>query len=517
MEQLKPIIKYHFWILCGIIVLTTIGAGFWAMSGQASTIKKQVQEIKTAKTEATGVMSVSADVGEEASVSVHPNEDTNEGMNGEIVDAKTEVMAAWQKLYSEQKDLLDWPLGALPEDVAKVFVPFRAERMAFELNNPELEAPSSVRKQVKEILPRVLPRLAEQIRAEWQVEDEDDVSDSKMPVDESPMESAMFNQPVTEWDFSDQLQWEAELTQFTGRNGNDDPLGTPTTMQVLFAKENLVLLNGVLEILKTVNEDAATPGQATVKRIQSILIGNQAHSAERMDLSKLSGGGGPAGGMDDRMAAMKNYASNLGKKPGESGGDKKVVSASELEKMDPAHMRYVNEKFEPISSGDYRKAITSKTLSDKSWMSVVKRVPVRLTLMIDERKIDDLLEACANGKLPLEVRQVTLVGGQLPESEAAAGAKKKKRTQRNIGEVGAGSGGSGATMTLSGEGPGAAGGAAGGAKGSNGNIKTQNYSTAEFNTNFDVPVEIYGFMKIYNEPMPEAIGAATAAAPAATE
>lgn len=507
MDQLKPILKYHFWILCGVVILATIGAGFWAMSGQASEISGQVSAINAAQNDAKSVMSVSADVGEENSVSVHPNENTKEGMESEISEGKTEVLAAWQKLYDEQKDLLDWPLNALPKGVADAFASFQPERMKFELDNEQVEAPLNRRKQVAQILPNVLPRLAEVIRAEWQVAEIDGATnrEPEKVEEQSPMETMMFNQPITEWSYNDQMQWALQLTKFKERNGNNDITGTPTTMQVLYVKENLVLLNSVLEIIKSVNADAMTPGQATVKTIQSIMIGKEAHEAQPMDLGTLGGeggGGGPGGAMDDRMKMMQDYAQNRGKKKSEKKSTK--VSTSELEAMDPANLRYVNEKFEPIPSSEYRNAANASQLSDKSWMAVVKRVPVRLRLMIDERQIDDLMEACANAKIPLEVRQVTIKGGDLPGADKPAVENDKNMNVDRGGPSAAGAGGAGgASMTLD-EGDSGKGGA-GGRLGDSG-LDSENYKTAEFNANFEVPVEIYGFMKIYNKPTPEAIG-----------
>ncbi|GEM_PF-2526135 len=512
MDQLKPLVKYHFWILCGVVVLSCIGAGIWATLGQADVIKKQMQAISTAQGQAKGVMDVKADVGENP-VSVHPNEKTNKGMNDEISSGRKEVLQAWKKLHDEQKDLLGWPQNILEKSVADTFDALHPERMAFEVGATEKEVREAIRKRVKVTLPAVLPKLADSIRAKWneaEITGEESTlkSQDSAEAKKDDMELMMTGQALVDWSVADQSKWYGLATNFKGRNGNKDVAGTPTTMQILYLKEDLVLLNGVLEIIKSANQDATIPNQASVKTIQSIMLGKEAHEATPMEIASPGGGGGGMGAdQQQRMADMlADYAKNLDDKA-RGGGDEETVSEDDKARMDPANMRYVDKDFKPIPASEYRNAVTSTDLSEKSWMAVVKRVPVRLRLMVDERKIGDLLEKCANAKIPLEVRQITLIGGDLPKdpAAAAAGAKKSTGGPRSGGPSGVSGGGGGAggeTMTLGadpndkGDGAGAVAGTAG----------EKTYSSAEFNSHFNVPLEIYGIMKIYNEPAPEAIG-----------
>jgi hypothetical protein len=74
---------------------------------------------------------------------------------------------------------------------------------------------------------------------------------------------------------------------------------------------------------------------------------------------------------------------------------------------DPAERRYVDDKYQPLPATRLRSALTSKTPED-ILLAVAKRMPVRIGVRIDQRKLNVLLAACGNAKLPVEVRQVRI-------------------------------------------------------------------------------------------------------------
>lgn len=508
MDKLKPLVRLHFWILCGVILVTCIGLGFWSMTSQSAEIAKNKSSISSAEGLAKGVMSVKADVGE-AQVDVHPNDKTKEGMTSEIEQGRKEVLSAWEKLHSEQKDLLAWPKNVLEPSVAAVFDRLQPERMEFDPNSDANEVPEAVRKRVKANLPAVFPKLAESVRSTWSDEIEIEAlklkkaasGEAETEQEKTDMEVMLLDQPLVKWSVGDQSIWYNQATNFKGRNGNRDISGTPTTMQILYLKEDLVLLNGVLEIVKAVNQNATIASQAGVKEIQRVMIGKEAHEATPMESTAAAGGQAGYGGMDvEQMMKMMDPSRRGAADAGPDG----AVSGDEKDALDPANLRYVDKDFKPIPAAEYRTAVQATELSEKTWMAVVKRVPVRIRMMVDERKIDDILEACANAKIPLEVRQITLIGGELPEdtsSSTVAGKGGKGGnggSSRNVG--GADGGQADETSEMSndlGGGIGAGGGEAG---------ESKNFSSAEFNPHFDVPLEIYGIMKIHNPPSPGSIG-----------
>ena len=72
---------------------------------------------------------------------------------------------------------------------------------------------------------------------------------------------------------------------------------------------------------------------------------------------------------------------------------------------DPADFRYVDEKYEPLAAADLRNAAQNADES-KLALAIAKRMPIRLRLFMDQRRIDDLLIACGNSPLVVEVRQI---------------------------------------------------------------------------------------------------------------
>lgn len=74
---------------------------------------------------------------------------------------------------------------------------------------------------------------------------------------------------------------------------------------------------------------------------------------------------------------------------------------------DPAEMRYVDEKYQPLPASRLRGALTSRSPED-ALLAVAKRMPVRIRVGIDQRRLNVFLAQCGNAKLPLEVRQVRI-------------------------------------------------------------------------------------------------------------
>jgi len=517
MDKLKPLLKYHFWIACTLVMLATVGVGVWSWMTLGEVINRQKTDIVGAESKAKSVTSVKADVGTSAVVSVHPNDETIQGMKQEIDLGKDELLAGWERLYTEQKDLLGWPGNVIDPDVSRPFDNLRADQFVFDPNSTKGEVQEQRRKQIKTFFPRLMPELVKSVRAQWNEEEVTGEAPKTPSVVASAgakddMERLMFDQPIVEWSVADQAKWYGLLTNFKGRNGNQAPDGTPTTVQVLYLKENLVLLNGVLEIIREANRDAMVPSQAAIREIGSIMIGKEAHEAEPLDAGGMDGGGagGFAGEMDNRMRMMKDAMQNI---LGGGKTEKTQVSASDVERLDPAHLRYVDKDFNPIPAAQYRSSTSANQLSGDSWMSVVKIVPVRLRLRVDERRVADILEKCANAKLPLEVRQVTIIGGELPAD--AAGVEATGRTGGPTNSRNPSIAGSGESATIDENegrgGPAAGAGADGGLGGAGGGEK--NFKSPEFNSHFLVPLEIYGVIKFYSKPSAEAIGKIPAATP----
>ncbi len=173
------------------------------------------------------------------------------------------------------------------------------------------------------------------------------------------------------------------------------------------------------------------------------------------------------------------------------------------------HGRYVNENFEPILADDVRNILKGTELpEDNLEMIVSKRVPVRFACRMDERKIPEFLTACyqwgQDGDKPspfiFEVWQVRinrhtpgegieLQGAHTENRSGGAGNQLTAAEKAEQLASSAGGGGGGNVGLEGGEAdPGEA--AGGTSSSSSGAVETR--------IGYDVDVEFYGIVKIYN-------------------
>jgi hypothetical protein len=143
---------------------------------------------------------------------------------------------------------------------------------------------------------------------------------------------------------------------------------------------------------------------------------------------------------------------------------------------DPVEGRYVAGKagnYEPISAETLKNAATSDKV-EEAYLAVAKRMPVRMRVTIDQRKINKFLVECGNADLMLEVKQV--------------------RINPNLADI----------KTIAGQHTGGGGAAQGGANIGAGNIGrgAQGGDDRQKNSDnpWDVVVEVYGIIYIFNPP-----------------
>ena len=194
--------------------------------------------------------------------------------------------------------------------------------------------------------------------------------------------------------------------------------------------------------------------------------------------------------------------------------------------MDPAEGRYVDNQYQALKAETLRSALRSDTTAD-AFLVVAKRMPVRMRLVVDERKLPRLLAQFGNAMLPVEVRQVRINrgrdaggGGSYDTMNMGGGAYGMMGGGADMGGAYGMPGGSAGMMgTMPGmdAGPGMDGGMGmgytppgmGGAgypspdsgmgmgmPGQEQNLKDR--TTVASTSAHDVPVEIYGIIYIYN-------------------
>ncbi len=224
---------------------------------------------------------------------------------------------------------------------------------------------------------------------------------------------------VVEWSQSNQSALQAASFNWT----------YPTTLQVLYAQEDLWVLRSMMLVIKATNGDADAQYNAAVKEILAIDLGASAAGIKMVgsiDLGKEMGGaGGMMGGYPGMGSAMRmgdgapggsptgpesSSSSPLGGAGAEgmarySGGGPNFMGGGQS--ADPADGRYVDDKMESLTGDRLRTAMASNQPTD-AFLAVAKRMPVRVRFKMNVLKLPLLLCELANATLPVEVRQVRI-------------------------------------------------------------------------------------------------------------
>ena len=102
------------------------------------------------------------------------------------------------------------------------------------------------------------------------------------------------------------------------------------------------------------------------------------------------------------------------------GGMGGMGGMEQLLARDPAEGRYVDEKYATLPALRLRGALES-TDATEALLAVAKRMPVRIRVQIDQRKLNSLLAQCGNSRLPVEVRQVRIARDPAPVGAGMGG------------------------------------------------------------------------------------------------
>ncbi|MFW6168956.1 MAG: hypothetical protein ACODAD_00600, partial [Planctomycetota bacterium] len=550
MEQLKHILavvkKHHFWMLCGLILCVYVGMWFMAVAQMSDETEARVSEINSAYADGQDIQSTTN----------HPNELSVKMMERLNRMEAEQVRRAWERRYREQEDVLVWPAELKPDFIAAVekLIPIETK-----VEYPTEQEPLKLdfRNRYRDYIREEMPLLAEIIGAEWRASgrasgDGGSYGEGGMGTGmgmgmggyggsseyESDYEDQYGDQygesgggyrggsgqagrgeesdpVIVEWSPENQAQLQANSFNWGGRR--------PTTLQVLYAQEDLWVLRALLMIIKGTNGDADAQYNATVKKLMSISLGRTApgiKSVGRVKAGQSGQRGGQGGSMygDDEMGmdyGSSDYSTDsdmMEQDSTESGEGQGYGSGTGTQRsFDPADNRYVDDQMEPLTGDQLRSAMESLSASN-AFLVVAKRMPVRLRVSMDIRKLPLLLCECANSDLPVEVRQVRInapPGAAAGRGGGAYGMGGQGYGQGGSGQGGSGQGGSGYGMgggdMYGGEGYGSDYGSEsqGGYPGRGGGMTGQSVESP-----YDADVELYGLIYIYNPVDPEKLGMA---------
>lgn len=386
-EFLGLLKRQHFWFLAPILLLMA-AAGWWLSS------KKLSAEFDTYKSNVDGYKQQMEQV---IGKTQHPNPDFHDGMENLIAQRRENVREAWQTKWERQKQELKWP-EELPAEFRQQVEQMRPIEKVNPDENPQQEIPASLRRTYGGFIKNELPKLAASIGSEWQPQrvggaralqgfgsasrrsssrdEEGDVLDESQIVAWNPVNQGLFDQ---------RFDW-----------------GTrpPSTREVLYAQEDLWVLSTLIDIIRRTNRDAPTRSQAAVKEIDFIQLANNVDPPSFQVLRPAPVvGQRSAGEDDDDLGAPPMTSSDTTSSADDiplEGVEGDATASQEWAEL--VKNRYVNENYEPIAD--------LSTL--ESLLTVAKRIPVRIRVKVDQRRINRLLVECANSPLTFEVRQFRL-------------------------------------------------------------------------------------------------------------
>ncbi len=498
MDQLKPIIagikKYHFWILSVIILLTGLVGWYMSTADLDAQYTARKTEIKDRENSARTI----------ANTQNHPNAQFEENMQVWLTTYRRDIDQAWQKKWEAQQRELTWPaeLNVGNTNFANEVNSILLGRPIEALTDEDKQLPTRLRELYRDYIKEELPKLADMIGAKWAPTSTGGAyggaggyDSGESYYDPGPSgygggsgygqaggQLPMEKPPLVVWNPSNQGALQQKSFDWSQRANN-----TPTTQEVLYAQENLWVLENLMRIIANTNGEITSQHQAIIKQIESIEFGREVMPIRsRVEVPRLAtttaGAGDPYGsGADLYGSGGDPYGSGGdpyggdpyggGADPYGSGYESGTGMPGQAVSLNPGDNRYVDKDYNRLSVSDLQSATTSPT-SENYYLAVAKRLPVRLNLVMDQREIDKLLVECGNADLMVEVRQVRV---NAPKTSTGGGGYATGGYDPGGGGYDTGAGYDGGS------------GYGGAAQQTDRNEKI-----------FDVPVEIYGIIYIYN-------------------
>jgi hypothetical protein len=375
MDQIRKFMavigKLHFWLLC--LLAASVALVGWKLASAALTAKFDEN-----KRSVTGHFSSLQAVKNDLK---HPNERINEAFRARAEQQKQLVAKRWQDLYEAQrKTVLRWPPN---------FGPFFSEQVyqlqfGAPIPQPDREVyQSQVLEMFQKEFPSIVKASSESLR-------------SRSGGSEGPQRPVSFRggagresdrNPVLD-DYV--LHWDDYADIVLKLDWKD----TPTAIKIWITQEDLWVYKTLLNIIARTNEGAKGPHDAVVKRIVQLQVGPEAaleSNAQSRILRPAAGGDGEAqSGAEDA------------KPPAQADGEHGQLDADARDKL-LLDNRYLDENGKPMP-GDSVIIGDAATANPNPF----NRLPVRMALEMDARRLEELLVECANAELPVEVQQVRI-------------------------------------------------------------------------------------------------------------
>jgi len=527
MDSLAPVIGWlkrnKFWIGSALLsILMLVG---WHLASTSMQAAKKTQISKYTKSFSTisrirKVAAVTVDDGAEADIVAHPNSETEAKMVEQLEATVDSVIEAWKLKRERQEPLMQFSKELLGGDTYNFLASSKAPEL---LANGEHLGTQNEKylKTFRQQIPKKVSQIARHIRANWAFDAEriEEELQKKAKLEEqrgafggmggmSDRGGMMGSKLDTErnkfaviWDQPNQVLWNTLLTEFQNWDDNVKASVDPTLLQVHMLQQDVWLLEAMFNVIRELNGNATTNDLAVIKEIRHIAFGREALASlgsimepdKRLGGAKLvtADGDDDFSDMDD-MGSMDDFSGGF---DGEGSGEFSIDGDES-----PFHGRYVNVDLEPVDAAEIRNVVGGDELPEANLELIVsKRVPFRVALRMDERRINSFLAFCANSPFEFEVLQLRINRAELVVPIEARGGKTENKAAADVdGMAGMRCGGMGDMMRGMSE-------MMGGPSGMGGmmgmeaqKLKALEPTEVETRLSYDVDVEFYGVVKIYN-------------------
>ncbi|MDA1055550.1 MAG: hypothetical protein O3C40_34575, partial [Planctomycetota bacterium] len=314
MDQVKQVLAvlntHKFWVTCGFLALLPVGIWFMAKSSLDKEFGTRKDAIAKAYLTEKAIREIPN----------HPNPISATGMDENLGKLKKSVFDAWQAQWEEQRQILVWPSGPgelRPDLIAEVdrLRPIEGTTTFPMPANDELRV--SLREDYRDYIKEDLPKLAKIIGAQWLGTAQGGEGGGPGVGGEAggtygggnrpgqPAPSSGAENVIVQWDAGDQSRL---ISQF---DWSHTPDKLPQTLDILYAQEDLWILNAVMNIIKRTNRDATASYDATIKELKYVQLGQAVRGATGT-VKRLTGAVGSGGEGEGGMGGSGMGGSGMG-------------------------------------------------------------------------------------------------------------------------------------------------------------------------------------------------------------
>ena len=525
MDKLAPTIAWlkenGFWLANGLLLLLMAAVWYLTSTGLNEAQSKNESKIKTQFNTASNILrQTPADIADSDLPPLHPNRTTKEGMEKEIEQTVNSIIAAWEHRVEVQKDLLVFPevIGNKFEKVFAKYNPpekFPAKYSDFKLIDPLLDL---YRVKIKQHMINLCGK--DGVRTNWLLDPENYEQDEEAAKNKKKfggddygsgddgqvisVEDEDASRFAVLWSPVNQELWQDKLSQFRDRDDHNKESNSPTPLQCYMLQQDLWVLEAMFQVIRELNGDSSATDTSAIKQISHIGIGREGlpppaelHPADARFAPKaddsleessdqfgsyddpgygVSGGSGLTAGQNELRFSEDEISENPDDGYGNDGYGNDEVNGDASKQLPPFHNMYVDTNFEPISSEQVLAVVTGEELPENNLeLLIAKRLPVRIGLTMDERKIPEFMAACVNSPFSFEIQQVR-INRHSAEGEVIGlgGDETNIPREGNYNSDDAAS-------------------------------DFDDVSSVETRVNYDVNVEFFGIIKVYNPVRPDLI------------